>query len=246
MGSPIALTAYDDHPGFRGWRPLVDAAWRRLGFEPVFIHVTDGEPDTNSIVLRPSAGVSACAYAKYSRLFYAANELFCGRTVLITDMDIIPLDHVHFSMARECAPGYFTAAGGDFFNWQAPPDPLRPGVSTGHVVNYFPTCYCVADQGVWKEILGPVGGIPRWLIASDGRTDEVFMKVALDMWGHTERTFVIPRWYKPEGGRRLCKSNWQWDAEGVRSGKYIDLHMPLYGTVPQDQIDVIEEVVNAR
>jgi len=248
VGNPtIALTAYDDHPGFRGWRPLVELAWRRLGFEPVFIHVTNGEPDPDSIVVRPPAGTSSAAVASHSRAFYAANEMFRGRTVLTTDMDIIPLDPLHFAMAGQPPPGMFLSAGGDFFNWVAPPDPLRPGMETAsRIVNYYPTCYCVAEQGTWKEIFGPVGDIPRWLITTNGRTDEILIKMLLDMWGHNERIFVVPRWYQPGGGRRLCKSNWQWDAEGVRSGKYIDLHLPLFGAVPQEQIDTIAEVLHAR
>jgi hypothetical protein len=230
VGSPVALMAYDDHPGYKGWRPLVELAWRRLGFEPVFIHVTAGEPDPQSVHVRAPEGLSTSAVAKYARHQYAAHEMFAGRWVFLSDVDMIPLDPLHFTMIKTGPPGFFVAGGGDFFD----------------IRNYFPSCYVGAEQSTWSEILPPLGReTPRWLLVKDGNTDEAVLKVYLETWAHPERTLVVPRWSLPGGGRRLCKSAWRWDAEGLRAGRYVDVHLPLFGTVPEEQVAVLEEVLRA-
>jgi hypothetical protein len=243
----VVLMAYDDNEDYRAYRPLVEQCWKRMGFDPVFVHVTKGQPDKDSLQIKPPEGVDSAAMAKFSRLLQAGHRMFQGCRVVLSDLDMVPLNRQFFEQAvYSLPPNQFGASCGDGYN----------------VGNYFASCYCIADRAVWAEILAPLNGhVPQWMMGHNSSSDEALLKILLDAWGQPGRTAIGIRgwwltssqWSSHQGihsakwiaHRRLEKSVWAFDERGLRAGEYIDAHLPPHSKIDKRQLAIIEEVALA-
>jgi hypothetical protein len=141
MKLSCALVACNDNPKYLDFWPIVRQSWWDIvGIPAVMIYIGDEKPDAykddpSVICFKPIEGWSTVTQAQVIRLLYPA-LLQCNGAVVISDMDMIPLQ-------RE----YFTEGFAKFREEQFVS--LR-GIDEQERQIYM--CYCGATPQTWSDL----------------------------------------------------------------------------------------------
>jgi hypothetical protein len=213
------ILAADDNPRYRPFLPLAVEAWTRIvGLRPTVAIVGDdtGIDSASADVVRfaPIPGVPTGRHAQLCRLLLPT--LFPDDVSLISDADLIPLSrHYFLASVRRVRDDRFVVFRNGFY------DPGTP---------FYPMCYCAARGRTFGQVFDVRGrqdfeaAIRRWAGLNWGwSTDERVLFEAANAWhartGRLERLYHRVRW-------RIDRENWAYSPLRVRSGLYIDAHLP--------------------
>jgi hypothetical protein len=172
MKLDCVLTACNANPLYMDFIPLFVRAWKKLypGVNVKIVLVADSVPDefcdfTENIILFPPIPDVHDAYVSQTiRLLYPG-LLSCEGAVLITDMDMLPMNNTYYS-----AP--LTSLANDSFAH------FRNGVMHWRGMNQYAMCYNAARPDVWREITGVnnMEQLRSWIVSNycrgyDGNSD---------------------------------------------------------------------------
>jgi hypothetical protein len=172
MKLDCVLTACNANPLYMDFIPIFIRAWKKLYpcIDVKIVLVADAIPaefseySENIILFHPIPGVHDAFVSQTIRLLYPG-LLSCGGAVLITDMDMLPMNRVYYS-----AP--LTPLDDDAFVH------FRNGVMHWRGMNQYAMCYNAARPDVWREITGVSSHseMREWIVSNyckayDGNSD---------------------------------------------------------------------------
>jgi len=172
--------------------PIVAAAWRRLGYEPLVIVVAEDEQHAARLRSRNADGIGAVVELRAMHVkvlvtvpakgkspgqtgqlvrmaAVVLDDLWDAEAVVVTDADMMPLSLPYFLQAR---PHKMTV-----FNYGILPD-------------QFAMCYLQAPASIWRDVLGFRGGQP--LVSPSAAVEAIFAETGEDGWG-TDQIVITER-----------------------------------------------------
>ena len=104
MKLDTVLTAVNDNPLYIGFVPYFIRMWKllypdvnvKIVLVAEYIPENLKEYNDNLILFKPIEGISTAFTSQYIRLLYP-NLLGCTNGVLITDMDIVPMNRTYYT-----------------------------------------------------------------------------------------------------------------------------------------------------
>lgn len=187
-----------------------------------------------------NSDISTASQSQILRLFAASK--FSEETCLISDLDMMPLQSKYFHDEVESVPDNNIV----FYSSDAylPSGPSYPA---------FPMCYMLAKGKTFQEILGATyenfyEEIVEWMSHSHGWfTDEkVFYKKWNNWSNRLERTTLLRRGFNISDAhtmKRIDRAyNSFYNEEMLRSGYYIDYHMPRPYSLHKNLVDRIYSI----
>lgn len=233
MKLDTVLTAVNDNPLYIGFVPYFIRMWKllypdvnvKIVLVAEYIPENLKEYNDNLILFKPIEGISTAFTSQYIRLLYP-NLLGCTNGVLITDMDIVPMNRTYYTYNIKDIDD-------DKFVY------YRENICRDH--DEIAMCYNIALPGTWAEIFnintiedvtqrlkdvyskityGDVHGGDGW------STDQKDLLMCVEMWNNKTNNFVtlketdtnfkrLDRWGFP---------NIQTLTETIKSGTYCDYH----------------------
>lgn len=249
----FVIISSDDNPLYKDFYPIVAKRWYELGFKTYFINISDiNDVHFNKwgIIRRIKKldFVSTSFQAQVVRLF-AAN--FIEGNLLISDIDMLPINGSYFTQyLNELNEENVILLSGQ-------PYSDRP---------YFPMCYVLANSKAYKKYFKiqnlSFNEFCKMLLdrySDDWFTDEHFMYDCLNQ--ELDKIIIKNRpFINSLASQRIDRTNWNFNLESLRSGKYIDAHLlrPYSNYSNQinyllrnlsnvvDYIDVINEKTNLK
>ena len=240
----------DDNPLYIQFLPMFSLAWQRLlGIKPTVAYV--GNLDDKTHWMKEYCD-DIIYYPKHNALPNGRCQTFAARMLMrylypddicmISDIDMLPLNGRYFdellanySVEKFVSSGYNAYKFGDGDPKSTIKDPnLRK----------FPSCYTIATGKVWKEIINPNGLsdsdiVKSWFdikyfdhkesVNDPNFDDESLMRALIQKWNPSrDRVIGIDRNIVRTGfmGDRLDRSNWRFNMDMLKGGKYIDAHCP--------------------
>ena len=198
MKLDCVLTACNADPLYMDFIPIFIRAWKKLypGVDVKIILVAEAIPSECSIysehivLFPPIPNINDAFVSQTIRLLYPG-LLSCSGAVLITDMDMLPMNPTYYS-----AP--LVPLDDDTFVH------FRNGVMYWRGMNQYAMCYNAARPDVWREITGvsSLDELRAWIVSnycreydgnSDGvgwYSDQVVLYSMLTNWGKKDTKLV--------------------------------------------------------
>jgi len=214
--NPIALVTCDDNPNYTEFEPIVKDFWSRLGFEPVCLKVGVDYPIVS--------GVATSLQAQILRLY--APTTFQDRIVILSDMDMLPLNRDYFVSKLPSNNDEFSIYSSDAY-------------SNGR----YPMCY-IASRGqnysIFKSDESESWESYVLRLSSLGYgwdTDELYMSNILN---NSNKTLIKYErgWVKGIASNRFDRVYWDPNLE-----KSIDAHCPRPYSKYKSIIDTLKRLV---
>jgi len=237
------LLSSDDNPLYIQFWPLVSAAWRRFGVEPLLALVTDKaraewkwmEEYGEVVQFNTRSDIPAGNWAKVARwMVYGMHPADVG---IVACIDMIPLNQEYFDyLFEKTSDADLVLASYDAYAgepWAGDADSRK-----------FPGNYMAASGATWQEIVNPLGlnqddFVESWKGVSvydshesidsgyDDFSEESMMRVAVHKWNpEQDRVAKLDR---PGGWdviatRRIDRAAWTWSQRELDVGYYLDCH----------------------
>lgn len=233
MKLDCVLTATNDNPMYVGFIPMFVQAWKKLypDTDVKIIFVGEKIPadldayEKHLILFPPIQGVSTAFISQYIRLLYPALMDY-EEGILITDMDIIPMNRTYYSQPIEALDK------DTFVYWE------RPATRTP---DQIAMCYNVARNTTWREIFNITDtdeitarlksvyeACSNWQ-GYVWDTDQLHLYQAISNWPNVATRFKVVPWMgEGRGTARLDRGRDNpgdpATFEAISSGYYADYH----------------------
>lgn len=233
------IVSTNDNPTYIQFWPLVATAWKKFGYDPVLVYVTDKSAEETAwterygkvVFAQPHPQVENHNFAPLSRILIAQAITNCQEKIMLSDIDMLPLSKPFFdNLILSCPDDKMLFSGSD-----------APGYSD----RMAPICYYVAKNTVYREAINPQGLETYELLESwfninnnfdpneqvNGPVrfmDESLLRVLFNRWKDYEtKTIHFKRgWPNDRALNRLDRLAWHIDPSKLLAGEYIDAHMP--------------------
>jgi hypothetical protein len=173
-------------------------------------------PDAEVVIYPSMPGIPDQNFAKVLRTILATEA---SGYSLISDVDMFPLNEKYFRENSE----YVTPDNLVFYTQEL----------DGEDVGKFPICYMLASRVTWKKLINPEESHLMDLFMSwtfDGKMEDIrklpFSDESLYRRIFKDTDVEKKKLTRHHQERRLCRSNWDFDMGKLRSGFYIDSHLP--------------------
>lgn len=198
MKLDCVLTACNANPLYMDFIPIFIRAWKKLypEVDVKIVLVADSIPTEfneyieNIILFSPIPGVHDAFVSQIIRILYAGLLSYEG-AVLITDMDMLPMNNTYYS-----AP-LVSLANDKFVHF-------RNGVMYWQEMNQYAMCYNAALPAIWRELTGvsTTDELRNWITSnyikeydgnSDGvgwYSDQVVLYTMLTNWSKKDASLV--------------------------------------------------------
>ena len=237
MKLDCVLTATNDNPLYMDFIPIFVKSWKKL-YPNVcvkIIFIGDNLPNRfndykeHIIHFHPIKGVSTALTSQYIRLLYPA-LLECNGGVLITDMDMLPMNRNYYSKPIE------SINDNSFIYY-------RGNYMPGH--NQIAMCYNIALPQTWGDIFGiknisdiitrlkDINNNTNYSDTHGGAgwfTDQEHLWYAVKKWPGFQSRFKVVH-DRNTGYRRLCRSTFDFLTVGhpnvrnaIKQGFFTDYH----------------------
>ena len=223
----IITMSCDDNPYyFDFWEP-VSYVWKeKMGHTPVLAHFGEKKPSQKYgivVSMETNSEVPVHTQCQLSRLWIP--KLFSNELCVSSDIDMFPTSKKYWdSINKELLSVEF-----DWINLNSNGD-------------YFPICYNVAKSETYTEVLElennlhhfvkkvlqetkdntthdlGFGGLTRWSI------DEEYSSAKIVSRRDDLKVLQPPRPGGFPNGHRIDRLNWNYDADKLKNGEYIDCH----------------------
>lgn len=216
----VILSTNNSHDYIQFW-PLIAKVWKeKMGIQPTLALIGDDDVQVDTslgdvVRFKPIPGVPTWFYAQIVRLLFPA--YYPNDICMISDIDMLPLNRNYFEQSMEFITD---PAALVIFRDKSAPD-------------RYPMCYIVGRGATFQELfnLENLDQIPNrvaeWFkLGLDWYTDETVLYRAITNWSKYH-THVAKLGYGDEQETdRICRSKWQYDLDRLRSGGYVDAHLP--------------------
>lgn len=211
---PIALITSDDNKNYTEFYPIVKKFWELLDFEVKYIKLGDEE-------YQQISGVPTSLQAQILRLF--APTKYTDRIVLLSDIDMLPLNKQYFMSKLPTKKGQFSIYSADAYKTAR-----------------YPICY-IAAHGIDFEIF-KISKNESWesfvlrlhSLNYGWDTDELYMSQILD----SSKLDLVKHnrgWLNGIAINRFDRVNWDYSFS-----QYIDAHCPRPYSKYKQIIDSLE------
>lgn len=245
------LISVDDNPLYIQFLPLFSLAWQKLlGIKPTLAYITDLPREKwawmdeycqeviHFPVDRTLPSGKCRTFAARMVMRYREPEMIS----MVSDIDMIPLNGHYFeNILSNYNKNMFVSSGYNAYEFGDgdPKSTIREPK-----IRKFPSCYTIATGAVWKEIINPNNLSDDALIKSwhnirfydykesvndPNFDDESLMRALIQKWNpNRDKVIGINRNIVRTGfmSDRLDRSNWRFNMDMLRSGKYVDAHCP--------------------
>lgn len=199
MKLDCVLTSCNNNPLYIDFIPIFVNTWKKLypSIDVKIVLVADSIPSefvdyTDNIILFPPIdGVNDAFISQIIRLVYPAILTYEG-AVLITDIDILPMNRTYYSAPLE------PLTNDKFVHY-------RNGVMIWRNIPQYAMCYNAAPPAVWKELVGVnnVDEVRSWIIANNNTSysgipdgsgwysDQAMLYSLLSSWSKKDTHLVI-------------------------------------------------------
>ena len=216
----VILSTNVSHDYIQFW-PLIAKVWKeKMGIQPTLALIGDEDVQVDEslgdvVRFKPIEGVPTWFYAQIVRLLFPA--YFPNDICMISDIDMLPLNRNYFEQSME----FIT-------------DPAALVIFRDKSASdRYPMCYIAGRGLTFQELfnLESLDQIPNrvteWFkLGLDWYTDETVLYRAITNWSKYH-THVAKLGYGDEQeADRICRSKWQYDLDTLRSGGYVDAHLP--------------------
>lgn len=225
------------------WEP-VSRMWKhKIGIEPYLFYVGSKDtapPNHHGTVVQvdPVDGVPIHTQAQWARFHFTQTDL--DSTWITSDIDMFPLSTMYFiDMVKPFANDCFVGLNTD-------------------MKNYFPVCYNMTTGYMFKKVLELKDTFSECVktVYASSRTDSHIVNNSLmENWSCDERysSYMICRYrasnptkviqlLRPDGyhnGRRINRTNWEYNEDRVKRGWYIDCHSLRPYSQNKEQIETL-------
>ncbi len=224
------ILATDDHPNYIQFWPLVAQVWQNMGIRPTLALIGDQDVKVDTsfgdvIRFEPILDMPTWFYAQNIRLLLPA--YFPDDVCIISDIDMLPLKRSYFvdNMAKVVNPKALVV--------------FRDHKSCTR----YPMCYLAAKGSVFQDLfqLNRIADIPatitEWYNFNIGwETDEILFYQAVLHWPKANQD-LVKLGLGGSNRTRICRSNWNYNLAELKSGLYVDAHLPRPYDQFEDQID---------
>ncbi len=232
------IIASDNHPMYLELYPSVAKAWCAMGIEPIMLHICDEDTELEKVdygfykKIKKIEGVKTGTQAQVVRLY--AMELFPEKNLLISDIDMMPINKDYFVKTAEpiAEDEILIYTGQPYGN--VPFYPMCYILGKGRVIANAVRIEDMCFEEYCKHLDKKYSG--AW------NTDENFFYERINEWEDFEEKVVILNGRDLD--RRINRTNWEYDVNELKNGYYIDSHLLRpYRTYKKEIDKLLDEVL---